>query len=225
VPLKLTALAVLLVLVLPSSAAARTVPGPNVKQAVKPQRVARTQTRLSTLRVLVSTHRRATWTCQRALRRPLYRSNFGERQSNSRLYVRYLVNVWHVRRTQCQLDLSERQLSDFEVFPDSHAWLRAVREVQRPYPGTSSWLLSCSASEGGHGRWVPNSQGSGVGGWMQMYPSTFWRMFSAARADVVARGYVVPGSAASWTSPLGQALASAWGVTHGRRGEWSGSGC
>jgi hypothetical protein len=64
-----------------------------------------------------------------------------------------------------------------------------------------------------------------VGGCMQMYPSTFWRMFSAAKADVEARGYIVPKSAASWYSPLGQALGSAWGLKNGRRGEWHGPGC
>lgn len=60
---------------------------------------------------------------------------------------------------------------------------------------------------------------------MQMYPSTFWRMFVAARADVESRGFHVPAEASSWYSPLGQALGSAWGLTHGRRGEWVGSGC
>jgi hypothetical protein len=104
-------------------------------------------------------------------------------------------------------------------------WQQAVQETQRAYPGTASWLMSCSASEGGWGRWVPNSQGAPPGGWLQFYESTFWRMWSAAHADIKARGYHVPRSAHSWYSPLGQALAGAWGVTHGRRHEWAGSGC
>lgn len=104
-------------------------------------------------------------------------------------------------------------------------WLRAVEEVQKPYPGTAAWLLSCSADEGGWGRWVPNSDGYPPGGWMQMYESTFWRMWGGAITDLRSRGYRVPSSAASWYSQLGQALASAYGYMTGRRGEWHGAGC
>ena len=136
-----------------------------------------------------------------------------------RARVSHRVTIVHIKQEQA------RTLRDFVHSDGSHAWARAVREVQRAYPGTESWLMSCSASEGGWGRWVPNSGGSGVGGWMQMYPSTFWRMFSAAKADATSRGFIIPASAASWYSTLGQALGSAWGMTHGRRGEWSGGGC
>jgi hypothetical protein len=108
--------------------------------------------------------------------------------------------------------------------PISDDWRTAVRIAQRVFPGTEGWLLSCSASEGGWGRWVPNNQGSGVGGWLQMFPSTFWRMYSAARAEAVSQGFTVPEETASWYSPLGQALAGAWGGLH-RRHEWSGAGC
>jgi hypothetical protein len=148
--------------------------------------------------------------------------------------VRFLAYMWrsraYIARTATEAILffrkmREKTLKDFSVTPGNSAWRRAVKEAQRAYPGTESWLLSCSASEGGWGRWVPNSQGSGVGGWMQMYPSTFWRMWATAKADVTSRGFKVPASAASWYSPLGQALASAWGLTNGRRGEWAGSGC
>lgn len=55
--------------------------------------------------------------------------------------------------------------------------------------------------------------------------STFWRMFTAGKADAEARGFTVPKEAASWYSPIGQAIAGAWGYTHGRRHEWSGHGC
>lgn len=143
--------------------------------------------------------------------------------------ARYLAGVWRERaaraRTTTERWIAQHVLRDFEVLPGNNAWRRAVREAQKPYPGTTGWLLSCSDSEGGWGRWVPNSQGSGVGGWLQFYPSTFSRMFSAAASDVASRGFIVPGSAGSWYSPLGQALAGAWGVTHGRRHEWHGQGC
>lgn len=126
---------------------------------------------------------------------------------------------------------SQYVLHDFVVSDGNNAWLNAVKEAQKAYPGTESWLKSCSASEGGWGRWVPNSQGSGVGGWMQMYPSTWstmwygWYGDKGAYRSLIERGYRVPESAKSWYSPLGQALAAAHGKTHGRGGEWFGGGC
>lgn len=59
---------------------------------------------------------------------------------------------------------------------------------------------------------------------MQFMEATFWRMFYAAREVAVSKGFYVPAEAASWYSPLGQALAGAWGMLHARS-EWSGSGC
>ena len=143
--------------------------------------------------------------------------------------ARYLAGVSRMRsfraRTVTERWVAKHVLRDFRVVPGEHAWHQAVEEAQRPYPGTSGWLLSCSDSEGGHGRWVPNSQGSGVGGWMQFHPGTFAGFSWRARVDAARRGYVVPASAASWYSPLGQALAGAWGVTHGMRHHWAGTGC
>jgi hypothetical protein len=146
--------------------------------------------------------------------------------------ARWLADEWAKRSlrarqlTERWLEVKrERTLRDFDVRPGYSGYQRAVQEVQRAYPGTSGWLLSCASSEGGWGRWVPNSQGSGAGGWLQFMESTFWRMFWAAKADVEGRGYLVPASAASWYSPLGQALAGAWGVTNGRSHEWAGHGC
>lgn len=144
-------------------------------------------------------------------------------------YARYAANEWRSRMYAARR--SYERWAAFYVLPPTpyapgaRAWERAVRIVQRAYPGTAGWLLSCSDSEGGWGRWVPNSQGSGVGGWLQFMPSTFTRMFYASLADVTARGFIVPPQAHSWYSPLGQALAGAWGVTNGRRHEWAGSGC
>ena len=111
------------------------------------------------------------------------------------------------------------------TLPAPNDWRTAVKIVQRVYPGTESWLLSCSASEGSYGAWVSNRQGSGAGGWLQFMESTFWRMYGAALPDATSKGFIVPSSANSWYSPLGQALAGAWGVTHGRSSEWSGGGC
>ena len=111
------------------------------------------------------------------------------------------------------------------TLPNASSWAEAISYAQRPYPGTSGWLWSCSGSEGGSGGWVSNNEGSGAGGWMQFMSGTFWRMWSAAKYDVESRGFIVPAEAASWYSPLGQALAAAWGLTHGRSHEWVGSGC
>ena len=121
--------------------------------------------------------------------------------------------------------LDKHMLHDFVVRDGNRAWHRAVREAQRPYPGTEAWLLSCSASEGGHGRWVPNSQGSGVGGWLQFMPGTWAGFYRHAVNEVQGRGFVVPSVSASWYSPLGQALAGAWGITHGMQHHWAGGGC
>ena len=147
-------------------------------------------------------------------------------------YASYLAVIWKKRaylsrKSYEKWRSSYANLKDFRVCGNCNAWLRAVAEVQRPYPGTEGWLRSCSAprSEGGYGRWVPNTQGSGAGGWLQFMESTFWRMYGAARYDVTSRGFRVPASANSWYSPLGQALAGAWAVKNGATGEWSGSGC
>lgn len=143
--------------------------------------------------------------------------------------ARYLANVARTRalaaRRAYERWAAIHVLHDPEVRSGNRAWHRAVQEAQRAYPGTRDWLLSCSASEGGWGRWVPNSDGAPPGGWMQMYESTFWRMWATAKVDVARRGFKVPRSAHSWYSPLGQALASAWGLTNGRRHEWNSSGC
>lgn len=124
----------------------------------------------------------------------------------------------------------------------ARARLRRVRETRRAleswpaavelvglYYGSSlqAWLWSCSQprSEGGHGRWVPNSQGSGAGGWLQFMSGTFYGVIDAAIADARRRGMLVPSSARSWYSPLGQALAGGEMLRQGRRGEWQGYGC
>lgn len=144
--------------------------------------------------------------------------------------ARRLAEIWRwkayvARSAYNQWVESSFVLRDYVVGPGANAWLHAVEEAQKPYPNTGWWLKSCSADEGGWGRWVPNSDGYPPGGWMQMYSSTFWRMWRGALADLTKRGFEVPSSAASWYSPLGQALASAWGFLHGSRGEWAGAGC
>jgi hypothetical protein len=139
-------------------------------------------------------------------------------------HTSWAAKVWRQKARDARLSYAEWRESRWRI-REQRTWQAAVEHVQRAYPDTAAWLLSCSASEGSHGLWVPNRQGSGAGGWLQFMESTFWRMWAAAREDVLARGFTVEGRMASWYSRTGQALAGAWGVTHGRRHEWSGSGC
>lgn len=107
----------------------------------------------------------------------------------------------------------------------ANAWYNAIDEVQGPFPGTESWLLSCSAAEGGHGRWVGYSgvgystwlrDSDTVGGPMQFRWSTFKGMYRRALENVLSRGYKVPAylrnsdNDITWRSALGQALAAGW---------------
>ena len=129
-----------------------------------------------------------------------------------------------------------RTLRDFPIRPDANAWLRAVEEAQRPYPGSRAWLRSCSAAEGGWGRWVRYGGGPyyvGLenhdvsGGWLQFKFGTFKGFYRRAIDDVRQHGFKVErlDPVAGWLSPLGQALAGAWGYVNGLRGHWAGSGC
>ena len=181
---------------------------------------------LQELRLGVVERRGAAWGWQDRLGLPRTPTAYRERETHSRPYLRWLKGTWAKRAHRgWKRYVTGMYLRDFRVGPGQNAWQRAVSEVQRPYPGTEGWLLSCSASEGGWGRWVPNSQGSGVGGWLQFMPGTWAGFFRHAEDDVTSRGFQVPSSAASWYSPLGQALAGAWGITHGMRHHWAGAGC
>lgn len=116
-------------------------------------------------------------------------------------------------------------LADTRVLRERERWLDAVQEAQKAYPGSSAWLRSCSASEGGWGRWVANTQGSGAGGWLQFLHGTFSGFNRHALADVKSRGFQHPRSAESWYSPLGQALAGGWAYKRGLTYHWYGGGC
>lgn len=108
------------------------------------------------------------------------------------------------------------------------SWPAAVWYVGRFFGADQRrWLWSCSAprSEGGHGRWVRNTSGSGAGGWLQFMPGTFYGVIDRAIVEGRRRGMRVPAVARSWYSPLGQALAGVEMLRQGRRGEWAGYGC
>jgi hypothetical protein len=106
------------------------------------------------------------------------------------------------------------------TIPSVWDWNTAVHLVQRIFPGTESWLLSCSGGEGGNGRFVMNSQGSPAGGWMQMYESTFDAYNNTAYAYARSKGFIISESTNSWRHPLGQAVTAAYMRTHGASSNW-----
>lgn len=207
------------------------------KQEPKPQ---------CTLALLkIREHRSRTWALQRSLgsRPPI-------RVSTSRIvgckYARWVEGLWWRR----SVEWGKR--AKFRVLPDVNDWQTAVGIAQRVYPGTSSWLLSCSGAEGGHGAWVWyggrlwSGQHIGndflgmdtVGGWMQFRFSTFhpyaygYSGDEGAFANVRRRGFRIPvweGRYDAWLSPLGQALTAGYMRYFHRDGHhWSassGRGC
>lgn len=113
-------------------------------------------------------------------------------------------------------------------------WLTAVRQVQRVFPESEDWLVSCSRGEGGHGAWTWYAHESvprygpdrTPGGWLQYMQGTFWTDYRQAVADARSRGFVVPSASASYTSATGMALAGGWAYSHARpAGKWTGGGC
>ena len=127
-------------------------------------------------------------------------------------YRQWVLNRWQTKRLGCLTRQSQRTISP------TGDWLTAVKEVQRIYPGTSSWLLFISDREGGYGRFVMNTQGSGAGGWMQFMSSTYYSYSNAAFATARSRGFIVPASENSWYSPLGQAITAGYMRFTGRDG-------
>lgn len=124
---------------------------------------------------------------------------------------------------------------------DVHGWPRAVEQANRVFPGTFTWLMSCSSAEGGWGRFVlhggaryyPGAEyakgGREVGGNMQYTYGTFRGHYRRAIEYVRERGYfldrtlqeVSPGT---WQSAAAQALAAAWArYTGNDNSHWSAS--
>jgi hypothetical protein len=158
----------------------------------------------------------------------------------------YRWTLREIEETKVRI-LAERTL------PDPDDWVTAVRAVQRVYPGTESWLLSCSDAESdSHGPWVwfrgrpwrgyhigNDYLGMDtVGGWMQFRWTTFkpyWYGYwgaAGALADTRTRGFIVPDLGEGygpWLRPLGQALTAGYMRFTGRDGHhWSashGRGC
>ena len=161
---------------------------------------------------------RSTWNCQETLGRKRTKSS-GRYAKRPVAYRRYVLRVWRERESTCADDLRA-------VLTANLNWWLATDYANKVFPGTRSWLISCSGSEGGHTSWVPNRQGSGAGGWLQFMSGTFYAYvfdaFSAARS----RGYLVMRSWMNWLSPAGQAITGGYMRWSGRDGShWVGSGC
>lgn len=140
----------------------------------------------------------------------------------------YLAEVWPTRSYQAR-KATEAWLIDQRTLEEQTSWQAAIREVQPAYPGSDVWIDPCSRSEGsgasGEQGFVMNREGSGASGWMQFMPSTFWRMYYAAVADLKARGFIIVASSARITSRIGQAMAAGWAWANGRTHEWHGANC
>lgn len=140
--------------------------------------------------------------------------------------------------------LDEHLLEDTPYGDGNNAWENSVDEVQVVFPGSKAWMMSCSGSEGGWGRWVvygggpyyPGAEyakgGREVGGNMQFTYGTFASMFNAGLHYLTERGYILPAqlrggaSVGAWRSALGQAIAGGAAYSLGlRASHWSGGGC
>lgn len=162
---------------------------------------------------LIGTFRTKTWGCQQTLGHERTRASVDVWSlPHSIPYRAWVQNLWKGRASLCLHRLEQRRIG----FTDD--WLTAVERVQRVYPGTKAWLLYISDREGGWGRFVMNSQGSGAGGWLQFMASTYYAYNDAAFADARRRDFVVPEATNSWTQPLGQALTGAYMRYTGRDG-------
>lgn len=183
----------------------------------------------------IHTAKGATWRCQDAADLPRLKAS-PERTllHASHGYRTWVAGQWKLRLAKCQTILKN-------TIPATGDWATAVHVVQRFYPGSEWWLMSCSASEGGHSVFVFHSPHRAAtayeishqvvldtpGGWMQYFHGTFVGDFNAAVQDLRTRHVRVPRSAFTWYSPLGQALAGGWAHNFGRYtgGKWTGSGC
>jgi hypothetical protein len=162
------------------------------------------------------------WVCQRKLLLGLTPAQHTQRElaSAGTAYRAWIVQRWLEIGRQCQRQLTRRMI------PMTNDWVTAVRLVQRVWPGTESWLLACSSSEGGHGVFVLNHGGSGAGGQMQFLHSTYESNSSRAFGEARGKGFVIPEASDSWYSPLGQAVTAGWMRAHGYdRGQWYGARC
>ncbi len=133
-------------------------------------------------------------------------------------YRRWIFGIWYDRRVKCERDLRVLNAANTN-------WWLATTYANRVFPGSRGWLISCSASEGGHTSYVYNRQGSGAQGWLQFMTGTFYAHVAAAARETVSRGFVFLKSWNSIFSPAGHALTGAYMYSRGMTFHWVGAGC
>jgi len=215
------------ILTLPASSAARTQPvqdrGDSGKTTVKVAPEARKkavttaqeQQRLAKLAKHIGIARRTVWACQDQLGTTRTRASVSIwALPRSIPYRTWALSRWLARTKSCAKSLQQHSI------PQTNDWVTAVNLVQRIYPGTKAWLLSCSSGESSWGEFVMNQQGSPAGGWMQMYESTYNSYNDTAFADARAKGFIISEEVNSWRHPIGQALTAAYMRTHGASANW-----
>lgn len=197
---------------------------PSAADSAAEPRVAKPEARVSgarckPARLAVPFYRAATWRWQEARsgsladRTPVVRGK-------SCHWARYAASEWVARTAAARRAYARWER---ERLLDARTWLEAVREVQRVFPGTEGWLLSCSEAESNHYEWVgyggqPYStwlrDSDTVGGYLQFRYSTFKGMFRRGAEYAVARSFRLPAelrdTTAAWRSALGQAIAGGW---------------
>jgi hypothetical protein len=180
------------------------------------------------------------------LARPLLRSSCNYERWRSRLWrgralaERRSTERWERRK------LASRTLRETPYDGRRDPWPANVREVQRVFPGTERWILSCSDAEG----WEPGLTYWATYGWGRYYPGfedryvvggpgqfkypTFLGMYRFALTYARERSFIVPAhlrtpGVTAWRSPFAQAMAMGWArFTGNDDSHWSasfGRGC
>lgn len=144
---------------------------------------------------------------------------FTKRLTNSKDLAVEQRKAQQWRRAHSQQYLSYRSEVRYWNRLDRSMW-KAVDAAAKEYGVSASWLHACVSSEGGHGGWVMNHQGSGAGGWFQFMESTFYGYVDSARS-----GNRFPKKYARWDSRVGQAFTAAYMFKIGESNQWTGAGC
>lgn len=155
-----------------------------------------------------------------------------------------------VARAKLRLHHGLAEVAQFRLWhelPTPNDWSASLRVIQRVFPGTYDWGMSCSGAEGSHGKFVlyqskpyyPGAEyaktfhGWMVGGWMQYMWPTFKGHYRNGLAALRKAGFDVKLPAVddvrAWQMPMAQAIAATWARWSGNdNSHWSasfGNGC
>lgn len=152
-------------------------------------------------------YRNATWGWQKQLGEKPTRSVFNASRVHSCKYARWVARQWMTRATVKR----KAYKATFGRYEWANANIDNAISFAGPIFGVSTGRLhNRVSSEGRHGGWICNSQGSHACGWFQFMSGTYYSYsgtaFSASH---------VPLKYNSWYSPLGQALTAAYMFSKG----------